>query len=204
MGGIGSGRRWWGANGTTEDRWPLDVRKWQRSGALVPGTSWTHTRTLNGEDIGSICTTVYEDSVKLHYKVQDSVYGGEWERRAYFVELERTPCNYGGTRPWFLCPMRRCGRRVAVLYSCGGYFACRQCHRLAYECQRESDLDRAARRLRKLNCRLNGLGVIFDGIPPRPKGMHRRTYDWHERNYRWGERMMNLEALGRFGAGFGV
>lgn len=204
MGGMGSGRHWWGARGTTEDRWPIDVRKWQRSGALVPGTRWTHTRTLNGEDIGSICTTVYKNSVNLHYRVRDSFYGGEWEHREYFVYLEQTRCNYGGTRPWFLCPMNRCGRRIAVLYLWDGDFACRQCHGLAYESQRESDLDRAARKLRKLNLRLRGWGTIFDGLPPRPKGMHRRTYDWYARHYCWQETMVNVEGLTRFGSGFGI
>lgn len=203
MGGYGSGRRW-GAKDTTEDRWPIDVRKWKRNGSLAPGTRWTHTRTLNGNDVGSICTAVYDDCVKLMYKVRERRSGGEWEPREYFVNLERTRCNYGGTRPWFLCPGRGCGRRVAILYSCGGYFLCRQCHRLAYECQRESDLDRTARRLRKLTSRLCEWATIFDGMPPRPKGMHRRTYDRREREYRWRKRLMNLEAIGRFGPGFRI
>src|SRR5215472_1990244 len=47
------------------------------------------------------------------------------------VKIEWTPCNYGGTRPWFLCPRRGCGRRVAILY-CDSDFGCRTCRRLTY------------------------------------------------------------------------
>ena len=202
MGGWGSGRHWWNAKDTTEDRWPLDVRKWQRKGCLVPGTSWVHTRTLNGKDIGSIRAAAYEGCVKLSYRFKTGDYGSEWESREYFVNLERTRCNYGGTRPWFLCPMLGCGRRMAILYFRDGYFACRECLRLAYQSQRESDLDRASRRLQNLNSRLLGWASILDGMPPRPKGMHRRTYDWQSRRYRWLERRARLEWTLRFGPGF--
>jgi hypothetical protein len=33
-----------------------------------------------------------------------------------FVPLTYTPSNFGGRRPWFVCPSPRCGRRVAILY----------------------------------------------------------------------------------------
>ena len=29
--------------------------------------------------------------------------------------LERTPCDFGGFRYWFVCPSRGCGRRVNKL-----------------------------------------------------------------------------------------
>jgi Transposase DDE domain len=47
-----------------------------------------------------------ENAVKTQIWIAVSVYVLEW-----------TPCNYGGARPWFLCPMDGCRRRVAVLYA---------------------------------------------------------------------------------------
>jgi hypothetical protein len=52
------------------------------------------------------------------------------------LRIERTPCNLGGSRHWFICPVVGCGRRVAILYG-GGIFACRQCHRFAYASSRD-------------------------------------------------------------------
>jgi hypothetical protein len=63
----------------------------------------------------------------------------EWrgEQVAQEIFLDWTPCNYGGLRPWFSC--MNCGRRVAVLYLRGKYFACRHCHDLTYLSCQESD-----------------------------------------------------------------
>ncbi len=32
------------------------------------------------------------------------------------AHLEWTPCNFGGERPWFVCPGKGCAKRVAILY----------------------------------------------------------------------------------------
>jgi hypothetical protein len=89
---------------------------------------------------------------------------------AYDVCVERTPCRYGGTRPWFRCPW--CHRRCALLYglSGDGYFGCRLCLRLAYACEGESQIDRCWRQQRKIEAKLTDEG-------DRPKGMRRRTFE---------------------------
>lgn len=51
------------------------------------------------------------------------------------VRTTWTQCNSGGRRPWFLCPRRGCGRRVAILYG-DRDFGCRVCRRLTYKTQR--------------------------------------------------------------------
>jgi hypothetical protein len=79
--------------------------------------------------------------------------------------------NYGGKRPWFLCPARGCGRRVAVLYG-GGIFACRHCHRLAYQSQREQPHSRAM-----IRTTWGGSPSLGESFPAKPKGMHWRTYE---------------------------
>lgn len=56
-------------------------------------------------------------------------------------------------------------------------FACRHCHRLAYACQRESGEYRVTGRGNRIRQRLGwALGMLNDK-GPRPKGMHRRTFE---------------------------
>lgn len=58
--------------------------------------------------------------------------------REQFIDLVHTPCNYGGIRYWFLCPVSvdgvYCGGRSAKLYlpPGGKYFGCRKCYDLSY------------------------------------------------------------------------
>ena len=102
-------------------------------------------------------------------------YGEEWqeiEERAWF---DRTPCNYGGERLWFLCP--HCGKRVAVLYGAGIRFLCRHCYELPYGSQNETYMDRMMRKARKVRDRLGVSGDLFELIWRKPKGMHQATFD---------------------------
>lgn len=72
----------------------------------------------------------------------------------YKADLTTTPCNYGGVRYWFVCPLivngRPCGRRVANLYlpPGGKYFGCRHCYDLTYRSCKEHD--KRVDRLRRL------------------------------------------------------
>lgn len=175
MGGIGSGRHWhYGAKDTTENYMPIDIRRWQREGLLAPGTAFTCHRTCNGETIGSIRVRAESDCVILIYRHRSG--GGEWKDERSPVSLDWTSCNYGGKRPWFLCPAKGCGRRVAILYG-GSIFACRHCHQLAYPSQREEDYDRAARRADKIREQLGWKqGILNPRGWKKPKGMHWRTF----------------------------
>jgi hypothetical protein len=109
--------------------------------------------------------------VVLAYRHQE--WGQDWKSESYPVSLDWTPCNYGGARPWFLCPARGC--RVAVLYG-GAIFACRQCHQLVYESQREAPHSRALTRAQAIRERLGGSGSMAEDFPEKPKGMHLQTY----------------------------
>jgi hypothetical protein len=106
----------------------------------------------NGKAVASIQVRAEADRVILDYRHQRG--DGEWKSLNYPVRIEWTPCNYGGARAWFRCPAQGCGRRVAKLYLGSAIFACRHCHQLAYECQRETDDDRAARRADTIRKRL--------------------------------------------------
>ena len=146
-----------------EQSLPLDVRRMHRADVLREGYvgAWQWTNNDTGERVGSIGFTVEPCAVVLRYSV-------DGDARKQFVRLERARCNFGGLRPWFICPIR--GERVAVLYMRAGRFACRDCQRIAYLCQSEDFIGRVWRKQRKAEARLGTDGE-------RPKGMHAATYE---------------------------
>jgi len=175
MGGMGSGRRWhFGANDTTDDYRSIDVRRWRRDGLLDAHQSFGWQWSRHGEVVASIRARTEPDRVILTYRHRSG--GSDWKDESYPVYLDWTPCHLGGQRPWFLCPARGCGRRVAILYG-GAIFACRHCYRLAYLSQRETDDDRAARRADRIRERLGWEPGILNGNGLKPKGMHWRTFE---------------------------
>ncbi len=172
MGGFGSGRGQ-GGKDTTSDMRSLDIRRLQRDGLLTSGRAFGWNWLRNGETVASIQIRTEVDRVILSYRSRS--HGGEWQPMEYPVYLGWTPCHLGGRRAWFRCPGRGCGRRVAILFG-GSVFACRHCHRLAYACQRETDIDRATRRADTIRRRLGWEPGILNGEGGKPKGMHWRTF----------------------------
>ena len=173
MGGMGSGRRYQDGRSTTEDYRPLDVRKLHKAGLLAAGHVGGWNWYSRGELRASIQVQAKEGRVILSYQATEN---GERREYRYPVRLDWTPCQYGGARPWFLCPADGCGRRVAILYG-GAVCACRHCYRLAYESQRERDYDRLAGRADKIRRRLGWPVGILNPTPwTKPKGMHWRTF----------------------------
>lgn len=83
-------------------------------------------------------TSEEETYIELRY-----TYTNRWSNKKedlnYKVRLTTTPCNYGGVRYWFVCPLMKngqpCGKRVGVLYSLSKYFGCRHCGGIAYRAQ---------------------------------------------------------------------
>lgn len=182
---------------TTSSYRQLDIRVLKRKGFLQAYGWQSLNWSRNGEAYGSIRMRVEFDRVVLSYRHQR--YGDDWQSEEYPVFLESTPCNYGGTRLWFLCPGRGCSRRVAVLYG-GSIFACRHCHQLSYESQRETSYGRALSRAQAIKVKLGGSpGGDF---PDKPKRMHWHTYErlWAEfeaaENQSWPPFL--LRALGDF------
>ena len=173
MGGYGSGRGQ-GGKDTTSDMHPLDIRRLHRVGLLTPGRAFGWNWLRNGDTVASIQIRTEAERVILNYRSRSN--GGEWQPMEYPVHLEWTPCNLGGRRAWFRCPARGCGRRVAILFG-GSIFACRHCHKLAYQCQRESDYDRAGRRADAIRRRLGWEPGFLNGGGHKPKGMHGRTFE---------------------------
>ena len=176
MGGGGSGRTAYKSK--TGDMRSLDVNKMHRSGVFEVGRWGGWQWTQDGEKVASIGYTMEERVLRLKY-TSDSYWHGK-EDIDYVVPILLRLCNYGGTRPYFLCPGlvngRHCGRMVAKLYG-GRYFLCRHCHNLAYYSQSEEPCDRLLRKANKKRMTLGGEPGTDEWLPERPKGMWQRTYE---------------------------
>ena len=134
MGGIGSGRC--SSRATTSNYHQVDVRSWHRAGLLGRRSffcQWWKVETAPSTRSEPKLVCLYHRSAQVQQGIPDT------------VRLEWTPCNCGGSRPWFLGPERACGRRVAILYV-GSTVACRHCRGLAYDSQHDSGFRRSVRR----------------------------------------------------------
>jgi hypothetical protein len=183
MGGHGSGRRSGIGREMVEDCRSIDVNWLHKVGYLVPGRGGPMYWMRDSKSVASISVRAEEDRVVLSYKHRR--YEGDWQSVKQFVSIDRVPCRFGGTRPYFLCPGprfgNRCGRRVVMLFGLGKYFLCRHCYNLAYGSQSEGEIDRALRRASKTKRRLGcapGMGAL---LLPKPKGMWARTYERHRK-----------------------
>ena len=184
VGGLGSGSHYRsGAKHRTEDCLSLDVRSWSRDGWLELGTAFTTTwrrhlrdssvrvRVLGDAGIARVC------AVEFSYSWGPE---GRKENISYTVPLTWSPCNFGGSRPWFVCPGVvkgvSCGRRVAKLYLKHRYFLCRHCHDLTYASRQETGRIAALHKCRRIRRRLGGSANLTEPFPEKPKGMHHKTY----------------------------
>ena len=143
----------------------------------------------HGQVTGDIQITATEAGLILNYRSR--AYGEEWKDHKYLVPITWTACNFGGSRPWFQCPV--CKKRVGVLFS-GEIFACRHCHRLAYTCQREQLYKRLQRKSIKIRDRL-GWDSDMGG---KPKYMRWVTFEKLRRKADHFERLSWLNLSKRF------
>ena len=180
MGGEGSGN-WYrfDKKTTIAECHSVDVRYLHREGLLKPGRwfslRWSRADRETGSIRGVVEGAERPEQVILLYRYRGGL-GGEWEDVQERVSLDWTACNFGGERPWFMCPGTGCGRRVAILYGPGKYFLCRHCYDLVYESQRENEMNRALRRAQTIRERLRGSANMTKPFPEKPKGMHHETY----------------------------
>ncbi len=176
MGGFGSGRQFhWSSKATVDDYLSLDVRRLHRKGVLSSGREipWKW-KDSEGDPKGRITIQGFPDSVHLAYRLNEE--GESPESFNYGVALHWTNCHYGGRRPWFLCPAKGCGNRVAKLYLGRRYFFCRRCRNLTYPSQQENREGRLRYKAQKIRLKLGGSVDLFEPFPQKPKGMHWRTY----------------------------
>ena len=172
MGGFGSGSWRDRGAGRCEQFHRVDLAYMNRRGLLCPYTSGSLWWSCGGERTGSINYTVLPHALRLSYRTRDHG-DADWTSIEEEIAFSWTPTAFDGQRRWLLCP--RCERRCRVLYG-GTYFRCRKCHGLTYETQYEQPWGRAITRAQKIRQRLGGSGSMDEPFPPKPKGMHWRTY----------------------------
>jgi hypothetical protein len=176
MGGFGSGRP--AGRGKVEACRSIDVNRLHRQGCLRAGSMASCQWSRDGDKVTPTNMRAEPDRLHLTYRVR---IGGEWEDVNETVRIVRVACRFGGARPYFVCPGvvngTACFRRVAKLYGPGRYFVCRHCYRLAYASQSEDAQRRSMRRATKIRQRLSGNAGTASPLPPKPKGMWRRTYE---------------------------
>ena len=179
MGGLGSGGYYrFDKKDRAEDCLSLDVRRWQREGFLDPGRFFGWAWYREGRKVSSISVSVLRGAAKLSYSIGLE---GRKEDFRYTVPLTWTPCNFGGSRPWFVCPGVvegvSCGRRVAKFYLKYHCFLCRYCHDLTYTSRQEkTGWYGALRRCQRIRQKLGGSVNMTEPFSDKPKGMHHSTY----------------------------
>lgn len=182
MGGVFSGRK----PATTTKPCPeqfisLDIRRLQRNHCLEPDQTYNlhQYEHLFGRKLGIFSINTRKDLLEIEY----ISYNPNHDRSPpQSVQIVWSPCHFGGYRPWFLCPNDHCGRRVAILYG-PRPMLCRHCWRIAYESQRENEIQRLRRRLRSIESACSGRpGKPDVRVGERPKGMHHRTFQRLEYN----------------------
>ena len=114
------GRYYFGAKTTVEEATKLSIFKLKEFGLLCgfASSTLTWTRKISGREssIGILVDTEYAE---VNYTITDRN-TGEKRDYDYRISLTTTPCNYGGVRYWFICPLMvngvYCGRRTGTLY----------------------------------------------------------------------------------------
>lgn len=92
-----------------------------------------------------------------------------------FLGITYTDCFFGGSRPWFRCPIKDCSRKAAILYY-ADRLVCRHCVRGFYPSQRANKYERLVDRLNHLKARI-GLAPTDDlALARKPKGMHTSSF----------------------------
>lgn len=170
MGGFGSGSWSRVSKKTIGYCLRLDVRLLQRENVLNSGSSLTLSWPNRHSKIG---VNVEADRLHIHF-IKKSQSGDVYNVNQN-IFLTWTDCRFGGKRAWFLCPIKNCGKRVAILYG-DDFFACRHCQNLTYISQQSNAHDRAFMRADAIRGRMGWEPGIVNGIGKKPKGMHWRIY----------------------------
>lgn len=130
-----------------EDCLGIDVF-WLKKNGYLEGLKkgsiqWSHSNG-NENNIGiSGKIDDHEKYIQFTYSIRHI--DGEKQDFDYRVKVITTPCNLGGHRYWFVCPLskedKQCMKRVGKLYlpPGGKYFGCRHCYSLSYTSRNDSN-----------------------------------------------------------------
>lgn len=183
MGGWGSGRYWErdDRKGNTGEHLRLDSFYF---GKYIPLMRQKNKESLKSSirwsDGSQIGFTLFLNHIIVGYTI-----GSEPERANIrdTIYFNSVPNNYGGhDRIYFTCPCCDCRSRCLYLHI--GHFKCRKCACLNYTSQQmtKNEMLEARKTITFLQDKFNETSdiwqkIVIGYIPPRPKGMHTKTYE---------------------------
>src|SRR3990167_6791849 len=97
------------------------------------------------------------------------------KKNPYQIPVEKIPCNYGGIRCYFKCPL--CNKRMRILYLAeNSIFLCRKCLNLGYITQRWRPSIRTMIKHSEMKRQIKNLGGDLD-INKKPPRMRTSTFE---------------------------
>lgn len=133
MGGVGSGPRA-EVHATIENTPRIDLRILRKKRRLSPGSSGLSFWESREGIVGSVKWTVTEHGLEtsINYRSKQTL---------RTIEIQHTPCNFGGTRSWLTCS--RCySRRETLFLDQRMQLRCRRCLNLCYAAQLQDNYGR--------------------------------------------------------------
>ena len=121
-------RYYYSKKATAEESCDITIFKLKKWGMLAESTNrlveWFSKNTGKKTASVVLVTEMTDEPFMVLIYTRTDRYGNE-TKHDQVVQLTTTPCNYGGERYWFLCPL--CYGRVGALYLRRGdvRFACR-------------------------------------------------------------------------------
>jgi hypothetical protein len=97
---------------------------------------------------------------------------GRNKNHSYTIPIEKQPCQFGGLRYFFRCPL--CAQRMRILYSDKGVFLCRKCLNLGYYTQRLRPSERLLIMASKIEKTLKNKA---GDLNKKPLGMWQSTFE---------------------------
>lgn len=174
MGGLGSGGHNSKGRRTVESQYRLDASVLKRRGLCRRGSvSHLYWKSSDGKKGPSLKVIGGENCITLAYAWRRGDL--PWQAHEERVALRHRARHFGGCETYFLCP--KCARTVKRLYGAGVRYLCRHCHNLVHGSTQERPGNRATRKNQKLRRKLGVEIGLGDWIGPKPKGMHRKTFE---------------------------
>ena len=197
MGGFGSGRQ--GSLPVIENGLKLDLRRMRKQGQFIPDVSFAGGRlvwsdTHSGAQVANIGFSFCSSGDHPWFRVQYTTTqrASEPQKIDEKFNLERFSQPYGGYRWNFICPQS--SKRAQCLYLPPGATRFRSRHGfrvpLQYRSQCEDTTSRHITQMHKVTYKVLDAGKpewrekyrAWD-FPPKPPGMHWRTYNRLEERY---------------------
>lgn len=177
-----------------EEQFRIDLARLRRNGGLAVGRAGTLTWSGAGQITRLVAFVIVETGLRVICRERLN----KSELIDKLISFTTTQTAFGGRRVWFQCS--HCRRRCRIVYGEG--YRCRTCANLVYASQYEPSYQNIIDQADSLRRRVGAGRGAFDKMlfPPRPKGMHHRSYELLKARYDALVKSWTATALKRFRA----